>query len=48
MKRTPEDILIGKVLTARDDTRILELAILVVDKICAFTEADESVSNCPV
>ena len=48
MKRTPEDILIGKVLTDKEDTRILEVAVLVVDKIRAFMERDESVSNCPV
>jgi hypothetical protein len=45
IKRTPEEIFIGKVLTDKDDTRISELAILVVDKICAFAEAEDKKVN---
>jgi len=45
MKRTPEDILIGRVLRDKDDTPIFELARLIVDKIRAFMETDDSVSN---
>ena len=48
IKRMPEDILIGVLLTDKDDTRISELAILIVVKVCGFIEADDRVSNIPV
>jgi hypothetical protein len=48
MKRTPEDTLIGRVLRDKEDTPILEVARLIVDKVCATIEADDRVSNWPV